>query len=242
MSESAAQPVAILDAVRKEYRMGEETVVALQSLDLTIRRGDYWAIMGTSGSGKSTLLNILGCLDRPTSGHYILAGRDVSTLHDDDLSELRNEAIGFIFQSFNLIPQLTVLENIEVPLLYRTVPPADARDRAAALAERVGLGSRMKHRPAELSGGQQQRVAIARSLFNDPAMLLADEATGNLDSTTANEILTLFDDLNAEGKTIILVTHDPGVGARADRILKLKDGRVQEIEVTGRVRAGAKVS
>jgi putative ABC transport system ATP-binding protein len=239
MPEKGDEPVALLRSVRKEYPMGAETVVALQSLDLTIHKGDYWAIMGTSGSGKSTLLNILGCLDRPTSGQYVLDGSDVAHLHDDDLSELRNRAIGFVFQSFNLIPQLTVLENIEIPLLYRKEPGEDARERAIMLAGRVGLSDRLTHKPSELSGGQQQRVAIARALLNDPAMLLADEATGNLDSSTAREILGLFDELNHEGKTIILVTHDRAVGSRADQILNLKDGAVENIEKTNRVRPAA---
>lgn len=229
--------VALFEHVRKQYQMGAETVVALHDLNLRIGRGEYWAIMGTSGSGKSTLLNILGCLDRPTSGRLHLAGRDVATLDDDELSELRNDAIGFIFQSFNLIPQLTVLENIEVPLLYKNEIPEGARERAIELAGRVGLSQRLRHRPSELSGGQQQRVAIARALLNDPALLLADEATGNLDSHTAAEILDLFDRLHQEGKTIVLVTHDAGVGARAERILHLKDGRVREIEETARFRA-----
>lgn len=222
--------------LRREFRMGSEVVRALDGVTFTIRRGEYWAVMGTSGSGKSTLLNVLGCLDRPTSGLYRLAGHDVSELDDDELSELRSHALGFIFQSFHLIPQLTVLENIEVPLLYRGDDFPGGRDRAIALAERVGLGHRLKHRPSELSGGQQQRVAIARALMNDPAVLLADEATGNLDSATAKEILALFDSLNSEGKTIVLVTHDREVGRRAERILHLKDGRVVEVE---NVRAAA---
>ncbi|MBL8694301.1 MAG: ABC transporter ATP-binding protein [Planctomycetes bacterium] len=222
--------------LRREFRMGSEVVRALDGVTFTIRRGEYWAVMGTSGSGKSTLLNVLGCLDRPTSGLYRLAGHDVSDLDDDELSELRSRALGFIFQSFHLIPQLTVLENIEVPLLYRGDDFPGGHDRAIALAERVGLGHRLKHRPSELSGGQQQRVAIARALMNDPAVLLADEATGNLDSATAKEILALFDSLNSEGKTIVLVTHDREVGRRAEKILHLKDGRVVEIE---NVRAAA---
>ncbi|MBI3819930.1 MAG: ABC transporter ATP-binding protein [Planctomycetes bacterium] len=239
MGLSTVDPVALFEDVRKEYPMGENTVIALDGLDLRIGRGEYWAIMGTSGSGKSTLLNILGCLDRPSSGRLTLAGRDVAALDDDELSELRNEAIGFVFQSFNLIPQLTVLENIEVPFLYRRTAPVDARKKAIDLLDRVGLASRMKHRPTELSGGQQQRVAIARALLNDPALLLADEATGNLDSTTARDILNLIDELHAEGKTIVLVTHDRAVGERADRILNLKDGRVAGIEEMRQSAAGS---
>jgi putative ABC transport system ATP-binding protein len=185
--------------------------------------------MGTSGSGKSTLLNILGCLDRATSGSYTVRGREVSTLPDDELSTLRGREIGFIFQSYNLIPQLDVLENVLMPLQYRDDPPPDAEERAMHLLGRVGLSERIHHRPTELSGGQQQRVAIARALVTDPAILLADEATGNLDSKTALEILDLFDELHREGKTILLVTHEPTVGARAERTLRLKDGKVLEV-------------
>jgi putative ABC transport system ATP-binding protein len=185
--------------------------------------------MGSSGSGKSTLLNILGCIDRPTSGSYKVRGEEVSTLDDDDLSDLRSRHLGFIFQSYNLIPQLNVLENILVPLFYQDDPPPDGEERAIRLAERVGLGKRMEHRPMELSGGQQQRVAIARALVNDPAIVLADEATGNLDSKTALEILDLFDELHAEGKTILLVTHESSVGRRAQRTLRLRDGKIDEV-------------
>jgi putative ABC transport system ATP-binding protein len=185
--------------------------------------------MGSSGSGKSTLLNILGCVDRPSSGSYRIRGNEVSTLSDDELSEIRGHHIGFVFQSYNLIPQLNVLENILVPLSYWDEMPEDAEQRARELAERVGLGKRLEHRPTELSGGQQQRVAIARALINDPAILLADEATGNLDSKTAAEILELFDQLHAEGKTILLVTHEPSVGRRAEHTLRLADGRIAEV-------------
>jgi putative ABC transport system ATP-binding protein len=186
--------------------------------------------MGSSGSGKSTLLNILGCIDRPTQGEYRVRGQAVSELDDDELSELRSKELGFIFQSYNLIPQLNVLENILMPVLYQENPEEGIEERGRFLAERVGLGDRLAHRPAELSGGQQQRVAIARSLINDPALILADEATGNLDSKTAGEILELFDELHAEGKTILVVTHEPRVGERADRILRLKDGALEGIE------------
>ncbi|MAE77498.1 MAG: hypothetical protein CMJ85_11595 [Planctomycetes bacterium] len=209
--------------------MGTSTVRALDGVDLEIRRGDHWAIMGRSGSGKSTMLNLLGCLDRPTGGEYYLGGTPVSTLDDDALSEIRGERIGFVFQSFNLIPQLTVLENLEVPLFYQGGAPAVARKRAEELAARVGLDDRLDHRPPELSGGQQQRVAIARSLINDPLIVLADEATGNLDSNTEMEILELLDDLAKEGKTIILVTHAEEVAERARKILILVDGKVDRI-------------
>ncbi|MDP6423756.1 MAG: ABC transporter ATP-binding protein [Planctomycetota bacterium] len=209
--------------------MGTSTVRALDGVDLEIRRGDHWAIMGRSGSGKSTMLNLLGCLDRPTGGEYYLGGTPVSTLDDDALSAIRGERIGFVFQSFNLIPQLTVLENLEVPLFYQGGAPAVARKRAEELAARVGLDDRLDHRPPELSGGQQQRVAIARSLINDPLIVLADEATGNLDSNTEMEILELLDDLAKEGKTIILVTHAEEVAERARKILILVDGKVDRI-------------
>jgi putative ABC transport system ATP-binding protein len=226
---SAPDAVAELVDVRRVYQMGTTTVPALDGVSHTFRRGEYWSIMGSSGSGKSTLLNILGCVDRPTGGEYKVGGRVVSTLTDDELSELRGASLGFVFQSYNLIPQLNVLENILVPVMYRDEWPDWAEDRARTLAERVGLAGRLDHRPPELSGGQQQRVAIARALINDPSILLADEATGNLDSRTADEILEIFDELHAEGKTILLVTHESDVGERAERILRLKDGRIDAI-------------
>jgi len=221
--------VAELRDVRRVYQMGATQVAALDGVSCAFGQGEYWSIMGTSGSGKSTLLNILGCLDRATSGSYTVRGREVSTLPDDELSTLRGREIGFIFQSYNLIPQLDVLENVLMPLQYRDDPPPDAEERAMHLLGRVGLSERIHHRPTELSGGQQQRVAIARALVTDPAILLADEATGNLDSKTALEILDLFGELHREGKTILLVTHEPTVGARAERTLRLKDGKVLEV-------------
>jgi putative ABC transport system ATP-binding protein len=227
--ESTQQPVAELEDVRRTYRMGSSEVHALDGLSFTFGRGEYWAVMGSSGSGKSTLLNILGCIDRPSSGRYRIDGEDVRGLSDDQLSEIRSAKLGFIFQSYNLIAQLNVLENILVPLFYQDDPPADGEARARALAERVGLGARLEHRPSELSGGQQQRVAIARALVNQPALILADEATGNLDSQTALEILALFDELHAEGKTIVVVTHEADVGERAQHVLRMKDGRIEEV-------------
>jgi putative ABC transport system ATP-binding protein len=223
--------VAELIDVQRVYRMGETDVRALDGVTFTFRQGEYWAIMGSSGSGKSTLLNILGCIDRPTGGVYRVRGRDINELDDDELSTFRGGQIGFVFQSYNLLPQLDVLENIMVPVMYQEDVPDDIEERARMLADRVGLGSRLDHRPLQLSGGQQQRVAIARSLINDPALILADEATGNLDSKTAQEILDLFDELHAEGKTILLVTHEPSVGARAQRVLRLRDGRVDTVTV-----------
>ncbi|MBL8862653.1 MAG: ABC transporter ATP-binding protein [Planctomycetes bacterium] len=226
---SGPEPVAELRDVTRVYRMGSHEVRALDGLSFTFRKGEYWSIMGSSGSGKSTLLNLLGCIDRATSGSYKVRGQEVGGLDDDELSELRSREIGFVFQSYNLIPQLDVLENILVPLFYQDDPPADGEERARMLAERVGLGARLGHRPMELSGGQQQRVAIARALVNDPAIVLADEATGNLDSKTALEILALFDELHAEGKTILLVTHEAKIGERAERTLRLRDGRIDEV-------------
>ena len=222
-------PVAELADVTRVYRMGWTDVRALDGFTFTFRAGEYWSIMGSSGSGKSTLLNILGCIDRASSGSYRVRGEEVSDLDDDELSELRSRHLGFVFQSYNLIPQLTVLENILVPLIYQEDPPQDGEERARTLARRVGLESRLEHKPTELSGGQQQRVAIARALVNDPAIVLADEATGNLDSKTALEILDLFDELHAEGKTILLVTHEPTIGARAQRTLRLRDGRIEDV-------------
>lgn len=213
----------------KEYHLGGETVYALHGVSFDVPEGDYVAIMGASGSGKSTLLNLLGCLDHPTSGELYLGDENVAEASDDRLAELRASRIGFVFQSFNLIPQLTVLENIEVPLYYQRRLSAKDRVRCKELAEMVGLGNRLYHRPTQLSGGQQQRVAIARALVNDPLFILADEPTGNLDSVTTEEIMNLFDDLNRQGKTIILVTHEYEVGRRARRIIRLKDGRVESI-------------
>ena len=218
---------ASIQDLTKDYVLDGEVVRALRGVTFDIPEGDYVAVMGASGSGKSTLLNLLGCLDRPTSGKLCLGKEDVSLLDDDHLSEIRASRIGFVFQSYNLIPQLTVLENIEVPLFYQGRLAGNARQRIVELAQMVGLGDRLKHRPTQLSGGQQQRVAIARSLVNDPYFILADEPTGNLDSVTAREILDLLDGLNAAGKTIIMVTHEADVGARARRIIRLRDGKIQ---------------
>lgn len=215
------------DNVRKTYQMGVVTVEALRGVSFSISAGEYISIMGPSGCGKSTLLNLLGCLDRPTDGRYLLGGEDVSQMEDDALSAVRGARLGFIFQSYNLIQQLTVLENIEVPLYYQGRPEAESRDLARELATRVGLAERMDHKPFELSGGQQQRVAIARALVNDPLVLLADEPTGNLDSSSGADILKVFDELNAQGKTLILVTHDPAVGERAHRTIRLRDGLIE---------------
>lgn len=214
----------------KSYRMGDQIVKALDGVTLDFEAGSFWAILGPSGSGKSTLLNLLGCLDRPSSGRYLLEGEDVSQLNDDQLSDVRLRHLGFIFQSFNLIPQSTVEENIQLPLYYLGWEPDRASDRARELARKVGLEDRLSHRPTELSGGQQQRVAIARSLANDPNILLADEPTGNLDSATSSEIMRLITELNEQGKTIIMVTHENDVAAHASHRLHMIDGRIERIE------------
>ena len=220
-------PIVHFDNVRKSYQMGAFTVEALRGVSFQIEEGDYISIMGSSGCGKSTLLNLLGCLDRPTTGHYLLGGQDVSDMDDDALSAVRGTRLGFIFQSYNLIQQLSVVENIEIPLYYQDRPEAECRERACKLAVRVGLDHRLDHKPFELSGGQQQRVAIARALVNDPLVILADEPTGNLDSASGVEILKIFDELHAQGKTLIIVTHDPTVGRRARRTIRLRDGHIE---------------
>lgn len=214
-----------LKNIKKSFIVGDQTVHAINSLELQIIRGEYVAIMGASGSGKSTLLNILGCLDTPSSGEYRIANKVTTSLNDDELSAFRGKQIGFVFQSYNLLPQFTVLENIKLPLLYQPEQDLDkSHQRAIELAQLVGLADRLEHRPTELSGGQQQRVAIARSLINDPLILLADEPTGNLDTQTEQEILGLFDTLNGQGKTIIVVTHEQEVGDRANRVIHMRDG------------------
>ena len=213
-----------LEALSRVYAKGEEKVAALAGVSLEILRGEYVAIMGPSGSGKSTLLNLLGLLDRLTGGSYRLDGREVAGLDDDERSRLRNRQIGFIFQAFNLFQQLDVVGNVEVPMLYAGVPAAERRRRAEALVDQVGLGHRKKHRPNELSGGEMQRVAIARSLVNDPVVLLADEPTGNLDTATSAVISGMIDDLHRKGRTVIMVTHNPELGARTDRRVLIRDG------------------
>ncbi|MBM4039367.1 MAG: ABC transporter ATP-binding protein [Planctomycetes bacterium] len=219
-------PIAELRNLVKTYQMGPAQVHALRGVSLAFEKGEYVAVMGPSGSGKSTLLNILGCLDTPTAGAYLLGGENVARLGDAALSEVRCRSLGFIFQSYNLIQQLSVLENIEVPLFYQGWSARDSRHRAAALGRLVGLGDRLHHRPNELSGGQQQRVAIARAMANDPLVILADEPTGNLDTATGREILAMLDQLSARGKTLIMVTHDPAIAGRAHRVVRMVDGRV----------------
>ncbi|MFT3889386.1 MAG: ABC transporter ATP-binding protein [Arachnia sp.] len=215
-----------LTDVTKTYASGELEVQALRGVSLTVEQGEYVAIMGPSGSGKSTLMNILGCLDVLTTGSYELAGRDVAHLDEDDLAEVRNRDIGFVFQQFNLLPALPAWRNVELPLLYAGVPKAERKARAIAALERVGLGERVAHRPSELSGGQQQRVAVARALVGEPAMILADEPTGNLDSRSTEDVLALLDELHAAGRTVVLITHEAEVAARAQRVLHVRDGLV----------------
>jgi putative ABC transport system ATP-binding protein len=232
---------AELEGLRKAYFRPDGTVLveALRGVDLQIPHGQYLAIMGASGSGKSTLMNILGCLDRPTAGRYRLDGEEVADLDDEHLSRIRGRRIGFVFQAFNLIPELSVLENVEVPLFYQGVPRPQRQPRALAMLERVGLGERTTHRPGELSGGQQQRVAIARALVTEPAILMADEPTGNLDSATGFAILELIDELHASGLTIIMVTHDERIAERCERVIRLRDGMIERDERGGRGPAAA---
>jgi putative ABC transport system ATP-binding protein len=212
--------------MRREYVMGTERVLALRGVSVEIRRNEYVAIMGPSGSGKSTLMNLIGCLDTPTGGEYWLNGQEVSRMSDDALARVRNREIGFVFQTFNLLPRATALQNVELPLVYAGLTSRERHTRATQALDRVGLGDRMTHRPNEMSGGQRQRVAIARALVNEPSILLADEPTGNLDSVTSEEIMKVFGHLHAEGQTVVLVTHEPDIAAHAERVLVLRDGLV----------------
>jgi putative ABC transport system ATP-binding protein len=219
-------PVAQLEGVCKVYGSGEMAVKALDQLNLTVNRGDYLAVMGASGSGKSTAMNILGCLDRPSSGSYRLNDTPVEELSDDQLADLRNRDLGFVFQQFHLLPQLSALDNVMLPMVYAGVPAAERQQRAKAALERVGLGERLTNKPNQLSGGQQQRVAIARAIINQPALLLADEPTGALDSHTTAEVLDIFDALHRGGMTVVMVTHEDDVAARAEKIVRFRDGRI----------------
>jgi putative ABC transport system ATP-binding protein len=228
--------IQVIDLVR-EYQMGAEVVQALRGVSLEIRRNEYLVIMGPSGSGKSTMMNLLGCLDTPTSGEYWLNGQEVSRMPDDALARVRNKEIGFVFQTFNLLPRASALQNVELPLVYAGISGRERRDRARRALDRVGLGNRMDHRPNELSGGQRQRVAIARALVNEPSILLADEPTGNLDSSTSAEVMRVFDLLQAQGQTIVVVTHEAEIAAHAERVVTLRDGRIASDVIQDRVRA-----
>ena len=217
-----------LVGIHKHYVMGDQEVRALDGVDLFIDRNEYVALIGPSGSGKSTLMNLLGCLDTPSAGHYLLNGRDTATLNDNELAQVRNREVGFVFQSFHLLPRMSVLDNVMQPLVYRGLPRAERRRRAIESLERVGLGNRLDHRPNQLSGGQRQRVAVARALVGEPSLLLADEPTGNLDSRTSAEIMALFDALHAQGQTVVVVTHEPDIAAHCHRTVRIGDGRIVE--------------
>lgn len=220
-----------MNRITKEYKMGAAVVNALRGIDLEIEQGEFVAVVGPSGSGKSTLMNLIGCLDRPTSGEYLLEGRKVDSLSDDDLAKIRNRKIGFVFQTFNLLPRTNCLHNVELPLLYANVPRKERHKRAIAILERVGLKERIYHNPNELSGGERQRVAIARALVTDPSIVLADEPTGNLDSKTGSEIMAMLTELNREGRTIALVTHEKYIAEYANRIIYLRDGLIVSEDV-----------
>jgi putative ABC transport system ATP-binding protein len=220
-----------LDGITREYVMGTERVQALRGVDIEIKRNEYVAIMGPSGSGKSTMMNVLGCLDTPSGGQYWLNGHEVSRMVDDDLARVRNREIGFVFQTFNLLPRASALANVELPLVYAGTPARERRRRAESALERVGLGERMQHKPNELSGGQRQRVAIARALVNQPSIILADEPTGNLDSATSEDIMRVFGALHSQGQTVIVVTHEPDIAAHARRVIVLRDGKVDSDRV-----------
>ena len=215
-----------LSGIVKRYRMGEEEILALNGVDLHIDRNEYVALIGASGSGKSTLMNLIGCLDTPSEGRYVLNGRDTSTMNDNELAKVRNQEIGFVFQSFHLLPRMTVLQNVMQPLVYRGMPAAERDRRARASLQKVGLGDRLGHRPNQLSGGQRQRVAVARALVGEPSILLADEPTGNLDSKTSAEIMALFDALHQQGQTVVVVTHEPDIAAHCERTIRFSDGRI----------------
>ncbi|EJL40297.1 macrolide ABC transporter ATP-binding protein [Brevibacillus agri] len=225
------RPVIQIEGLKKQYQIGDQEILALRGVSLTIEEGDFVAIMGPSGSGKSSMMNVIGCLDKPTAGEFYLDGHPVSEAHDDELAEIRNQKIGFVFQNFNLLPRTTAVENVELPLLYGGTPAKERRERAIRALTSVGLAERLNNKPNELSGGQQQRVSIARALVNDPVILLADEPTGALDTRTSEEIMGIFQRLNDEGKTVILVTHEPDIAEYAKRIVRFRDGQIIANEV-----------
>jgi putative ABC transport system ATP-binding protein len=222
-----ANPLIHIHNIKRDFVLGNEIVYVLKGIDLEINKGEYVALMGPSGSGKSTLMNLLGCLDTPTSGTYILNGKDVSQMHDDELAEIRNKEIGFVFQTFNLLPRTTALDNVALPMVYAGFPKSERNKRATEVLTQVNLSDRMDHQPNQLSGGQRQRVAIARALVNSPSIILADEPTGNLDSKTSVEIMKLFGDIHAQGNTVILVTHEEEIAAYAHRVIRLRDGLIE---------------
>jgi putative ABC transport system ATP-binding protein len=230
MNSPDGQPLIVLDRISKVYKMGDVEVHALREVSIEVPQGDFVAVMGSSGSGKSTMMNIVGCLDRPTSGRYLLDGQEVSRLGREELARIRNRTLGFVFQSFNLLSRTSALENVELPLVYANVSTRERHRRAAEALERVGLGRRLDHHPSQLSGGQQQRVAIARALVGSPKLILADEPTGNLDSRTSIEVMAIFQALGRSGMTVVLVTHEPDIAAFASRVIVMKDGRVQSDE------------
>ncbi len=227
-----ANPLIHIRNIKRDFVLGNEIVYVLKGIDLEINKGEYVALMGPSGSGKSTLMNLLGCLDTPTSGTYILNGKDVSQMHDDELAEIRNKEIGFVFQTFNLLPRTTALDNVALPMVYAGFPKSERNKRATEVLTQVNLSDRMDHQPNQLSGGQRQRVAIARALVNSPSIILADEPTGNLDSKTSVEIMKLFGDIHAQGNTVILVTHEEEIAAYAHRVIRLRDGLIESDTLT----------
>lgn len=228
-----ANPLIHIRNIKRDFVLGNEIVYVLKGIDLEINKGEYVALMGPSGSGKSTLMNLLGCLDTPTSGTYILNGKDVSQMHDDELAEIRNKEIGFVFQTFNLLPRTTALDNVALPMVYAGFAKSERNKRATEVLTQVNLSDRMDHQPNQLSGGQRQRVAIARALVNSPSIILADEPTGNLDSKTSVEIMKLFGDIHAQGNTVILVTHEEEIAAYAHRVIRLRDGLIESDTKTG---------
>lgn len=222
-----SQPIIDIKGITRDFPLGNETIHVLKGIDLTINKGEYVALMGPSGSGKSTLMNLLGCLDTPTAGSYVLNGKDVSQMHDDELAGIRNKEIGFVFQTFNLLPRTTALDNVALPMVYAGYKKPERNTRATEVLTQVGLSDRMDHKPNQLSGGQRQRVAVARALVNKPSIILADEPTGNLDSKTSVEIMNLFNEIHANGNTVILVTHEEDIAAYAHRVIRLRDGVIE---------------